>query len=280
MKFDKIIMNPPYMRSTHLKILNEEMQHLEETGELINLSPTRWLMDPLAKFKKTSDLKRYANIINHLESVEEFDAIKATIIFKASLSMTIGIYKILGRETEFDRDTLLDKISLKIYNKLKEVPILEKNKQEGWRVRIPIICSGDAHGGGPSRKYKLRGMNKFLYFYNGMKDGRPWHEFYQKNQWSKTTPYITYSIKFKNEEEAKHCCDIYYNSNIFKYYCHFFCLGANISIKSFIWLGGCVNPRTGLIGYESDWTDEDMCKYFDISDDEYSEIKKFVESFK
>jgi len=133
---------------------------------------------------------------------------------------------------------------------------------------------------GPHRKYKLRCMVKLLYFFNGMKNGRPWYEFYQKNKYSKKTPYITWSIKFENEEEAKNFTDTYYKSYVFKYYSHFFCLGTNISLKSFIWLGGCVNPRTGLIGYESDWTDEDMCKFFNITDKEFEEMKMFVERYK
>ena len=39
-KFDKIIMNPPYDKNLHLKILREAMKHVEkEGGEIVNLSP-------------------------------------------------------------------------------------------------------------------------------------------------------------------------------------------------------------------------------------------------
>ena len=49
MHFDKIIMNPPYCRNLHLKILREAMKHGDE---IVNLSPIRWLQDPLAEYKQ------------------------------------------------------------------------------------------------------------------------------------------------------------------------------------------------------------------------------------
>ena len=56
MKFDHIIMNPPYCRNLHLKILNEAIHH---SDDVVNLSPIRWLQDPLAEYKRNSDFKRF-----------------------------------------------------------------------------------------------------------------------------------------------------------------------------------------------------------------------------
>lgn len=64
MKFDKIIMNPPYSKNLHLKILAKTIEHLkDENSECVNLSPIRWLQDPLAKYKKNSDLKRFKDSV-------------------------------------------------------------------------------------------------------------------------------------------------------------------------------------------------------------------------
>lgn len=52
MKFDHIIMNPPYCRNLHLKILNEAICY---SDDIVNLSPIRWLQDPLAERKRNSD---------------------------------------------------------------------------------------------------------------------------------------------------------------------------------------------------------------------------------
>ena len=46
MKFDCIIMNPPYCRNLHLKILNEAICY---SDDIVNLSPIKWLQDPLAR---------------------------------------------------------------------------------------------------------------------------------------------------------------------------------------------------------------------------------------
>ena len=45
MKFDCIIMNPPYQRNLHLKILAEAIKHLKDDGTCVNLSPCDYLTD-------------------------------------------------------------------------------------------------------------------------------------------------------------------------------------------------------------------------------------------
>ena len=74
MKFDCIIQNPPYQRNLHLKILAEAIKHLkDEKSKVVNLSPVRWLQDPLAKYKKNSNWYRFQeNIAKHIESLDVF----------------------------------------------------------------------------------------------------------------------------------------------------------------------------------------------------------------
>lgn len=43
MKFDCIIMNPPYQRDLHLKILNEAYKHITQNGKVVCLHPSKWL---------------------------------------------------------------------------------------------------------------------------------------------------------------------------------------------------------------------------------------------
>ena len=64
MKFDYVVMNPPYERNLHLKFLEKVIKVADKT---VNISPVRWLQDPLAKYKKNSDLKKFRDsIINHI----------------------------------------------------------------------------------------------------------------------------------------------------------------------------------------------------------------------
>ena len=57
MKFDCIIMNPPYQRNLHLKILAEAIKHLKDEKSIcVNLSPDNWLMkhnlnNPIGKYR-------------------------------------------------------------------------------------------------------------------------------------------------------------------------------------------------------------------------------------
>lgn len=50
--------------------------------------------------------------------------------------------------------------------------------------------------------------------------------------------------------------------------------------KYFPWMGECINPRTGLKGYESEWTNEDFYTYFNITKEEQEIIEKTMEKYK
>ena len=66
MKFDHVIMNPPYCRNLYLKILNEAINH---SDDIVNLSPIRWVQDPLAEYKRNSDFKKFNEIREIKESM-------------------------------------------------------------------------------------------------------------------------------------------------------------------------------------------------------------------
>ena len=87
LKFDKIIMNPPYDGSLHLKILSAVIAE-EPDAEIVNLSPIRWLQDPFAATKKTSDFNRFENIRKHLSSVEGITSSQAQNVFGNVMLLT------------------------------------------------------------------------------------------------------------------------------------------------------------------------------------------------
>ena len=93
MSFDKIIANAPFDKNLHLKILREAMKHIEkEGGELVNLSPTRWLQDPLADVKSSSDFKRFPDIYARIADIEVIDKNEANDLFGIDLTSDLGIY--------------------------------------------------------------------------------------------------------------------------------------------------------------------------------------------
>ena len=111
----KIIMNPPYNGNLHLKILQEAMKYGDE---IVNLSPIRWLQDPLAEYKKNSDFKKFEDIRKRIEDIEEVPATEAQRLFGSAQYENLGIYT-LGKgganisPKPFISQALFDKVKSK-----------------------------------------------------------------------------------------------------------------------------------------------------------------------
>lgn len=89
-KFDVVIMNPPYDRNLHLKILEAVIPHAEK---VINISPVRWLQDPFAPYSTRSDYCKFENTISKkIESLDVIYAKEASELFDAKFVMNLGIY--------------------------------------------------------------------------------------------------------------------------------------------------------------------------------------------
>ena len=287
MKFDCIIMNPPYKRNLHLKILAEAIKHLkDEKSVCVNLSPVRWLQDPLAKYKKNCDLKRFEeSIAKNIESLETITAIQAQNIFSGTvMNIDLGIYACSKANTQFDYK---DYYANPILNKCIEYiathnPNIEANKQDGWRVRMPVILGGKSGGSGykSSKFIKYQSFGKLLAFKDGKnKDGKWWYDCYMHNQYTKTTPYITSSIKFNSEIEAENFIN-QFDTLFGKYITNLLLIDVNVTPIQVLWLGDAINPRTGLKGYISEWTDEDLALYFNITPEEQKVIEETMEKYK
>ena len=125
-----IIMNPPYNGNLHLKILQEAMKH---SDDVVNISPIRWLQDPLAEYKKNSDWEKFANIRSHIESLEVVSAAEADKIFGINFRCDLGIYHITesgGWKDDINkRKSFVDKILQKAADK----SIMDIATEEGWR---------------------------------------------------------------------------------------------------------------------------------------------------
>lgn len=142
----------------------------------------------------------------------------------------------------------------KVFDKTKQLCDIEYNKKDGWRVRIPNIIRAKTEHGYEGKKH-LFNLGKLLYFYDGMKDNKPWYDFYQKNQFSKITPEITYSILFDSELCCKNFIDSLQNTNFGKYVTHQLITNNHINNRNILWLGD----------YNTPWTDEMLCKHFEIT---------------
>ena len=279
MKFDCIIMNPPYQKNLHLKILAEAIKHLkDDDSKVVNLSPVRWLQDPLVKYKKTSDLKRFEeSVAKHIESLETITALQAQNIFSgAVMNIDLGIYACSKANMQFDYK---NHYANPILNKCIEYiathnPNIEADKQDGWRVRMPRITGGKSGGSGDrSKHHTYVSFGKLLAFKDGKnKEGKWWYDCYMHNQYTKTTPYITSSIKFNSEIEANNFIKQFY-TNFVNYITNLLLSDVNVAPIQVVWLSDAINPRTGLKGYQGEWTDEDFYQFFNITPEEQKIIE-------
>lgn len=89
MKFDHVVMNPPYSGNLHLKVLQEALRH---SDDIVNLSPIRWLQDPSASYKEHSDFNAFPEIRQRIESIDVITAKDATSSFGATFWNDLAVY--------------------------------------------------------------------------------------------------------------------------------------------------------------------------------------------
>ena len=245
MKFDHIIMNPPYCRNLHLKILNEAINH---SDDIVNLSPIRWLQDPLAEYKRNSDFKKFKEIRELIESIEIIDAASSTDSFNAAIWTDLGVYH-LNKEGSFDTHSLLkhlwfvNKVILKVKDSVKD-----HSTREG-------VCDF-------SKPYiKISGLH-------GHQGNKDFYEFISPQLYvakSKKTSCGHCTVNFETEEESIN----FFNSLQTKFYKFInVCIKRDMNIhwKYAPWLGDYTRP----------WTDEDLYKYFNLSEDEIKLIESEI----
>ena len=296
MKFDCIIINPPYSRNLHLKILAEAIKHLkDEKSVCVNLSPVRWLQDPLAKYKKNCDLKRFEeSVAKHIDTLNVVSMAEANAMFgdnggtRTVITMELGIYNLRSTTSKNFRqfvctNQIIDKIMSKINTSFADV--IEDRKLDGWRVRVnemqPLETLEEKVESNKWR-YHIINPNTETYVY---KDGytehthKFWTELITKNGFVKDGDALPHSIKFDTKEEA-------YN---FEAFCKTTFMDSlkvmgqrdvHVPLFIFPWLGDAINPRTGKKGYTGEWTDDDLVLYFGITPEEYNIINKTMEKYK
>ena len=274
MKFDVAIMNPPYDGNLHLRILEKV---IPVADKVVNISPIRWLTDPMAKFKEKTYYKKYENAISKkIETLELIKTKYACDLFGLD-TFTENLAITLIGSGGFDY-TNINLLFEKVYNKAKHNQcIIDRNKHNGIRVRIATI-------GGTMYTHRhtdrANNLGKLLIFINGYKDGKPWYEHFQKNKYSKTTLDITDSILFNSVDEAKNFIDSVTNTIFGKWFEHNAISDAHVGPYNILWLND----------YTHKWTDKLLCEHFGITgyiDDDHAEpgsewetILKTMEQYK
>ena len=266
-------MNPPYSGNLHLKILSKIISEYPN-AEIVNLSPIRWLQDPLAEYKKNSDFKKFEDIRKHIESLDIVSAKDAVSMFGAEMIMDLGAYHITNKEynKNFFRNPLIEKVYKQI--KVTLYDKLEKNAQDGWRVRLTEIRPySSVRPNAPSAiamKYETTSATFSWVYKDGFtKDGIHWSQ----NKSAKAggrhifteDDILPLSIKFDSEQEAINF-EQSTKTKFHKYLVSNIKTDQNFPFRFLPFMPTYTHP----------WTDADFYEYFGLTDDEIKEIECLI----
>ena len=277
MIIDKMIMNPPYKGNLHLSILDKCISLTKE--EVVNLSPIRWIKDPLATLKKSSDYYKFYHVRQHLEEVTEISAQEANESFDSiEIDFALGIYSLKPTvasdyEIQSEHAWFLKKIITKGERYLG-IPTVKYS--DNVKNFIPIKSINDSHKerkgiSSVSYLFMRNPLNYGLYFYNGVNsNGKTLQECKDSNKRStKGDVYNWDVVPLKTENELRNCSR-YFLTDFFRFYLH--CIQCNKNYP--------LNYILFMRDYTQPWTDERLYEFFDINAEQQNIIKETMQEFK
>ena len=155
MKFDCIVMNPPYQRGLHIKILDEAIKHVKNTGSVISLQPiVKWqslLFDSSLPVDNTCVLDRY--------TMDE-----SSKLFNSHQRCDLGLVSI-GKTscTLVNNIGTLQKMKTKLKQAISVAGLLVDKLEDVYKdfpVNFGYGCTIAGHGGHGKACYRLTGMDE------------------------------------------------------------------------------------------------------------------------
>ena len=265
-------MNPPYSGNLHLKILSHLIS-LYQDAEIVNLSPIRWLQDPLAEYKKNSNWFRFENIRKKIETLDIISDIDAQDIFNAGFLSDLGIYHITENGGwKREENTIIEKIINKGCKTLKDV--IEENKVDGWRVRVSEMRPAPSFAPNSNvyinfTYYTTSSVRSWVYKDGFTPDGKTYWTDHNtvkgSRDKSQVGDFIPLSIHFNTQEDAVN----FENSTKTKFHRYMISkmkTDAHFPFKFVPFMGDYSHP----------WTDEMLYEYFGLNEEEIDIIEKDV----
>jgi hypothetical protein len=264
MKFDCIVMNPPYKADLHLKVLSNAIKHLKDDNSVcVNLSPVRWLQDVIGHLSNKSQYNKYLTSVSiHTKFIDVVSAKYACDLFNGGASADLGIYVCdIKTHTIPDiknhyADFILDKVVYKVISNENVSKYLTKDVTTDYFVTIP-----ESHGHLNSKDWcDIISPNKKY----GREKSKGTHAGY---------------VLFDNDSSAENF-RLYLMTDFIRFVNLYVKMNMSNRPNCIPWLGDAINPRTGLKGYEGEWTDEDLYTFFNITPDERKIIEETMAKYK
>ena len=268
MKFDCIIMNPPYDGQLHLKIFNEAITHQTNNGSCVCLSPTPWL----AKYNNNRPMAKYRKIFNgKIKNIDIIDHSSANFLFGTGNSIEeLGIYTVkndnslainlinYGFENEVEKK-LYDKINM--MNPKDGVITFNKAVLDGIHGRVSSKTAYCNKGKDVTNIRKLHDV--VIYTWHGGKNCR--EAVVREND--KKVSAVLY---FNSENERKNFLNSL-DTVFMNWYWKMFVVPGDNKI---------INYMFRMSDYTQPWTDERFYKFFNITPDEQKIIEETMAKYK
>ena len=264
-------MNPPYSGNLHLKILSHLIS-LYPDAEAVNLSPIRWLQDPLAEYKKNSDWKKFEDIRAKITSLEPLLQKQIDGLFGIQFNAQIGIYY-CTKDGGFDYSSLVDKDFMKIYrkciSKTKWTPVISQFSKRTKKDWTPVCLLG-GHvevGGFGVRMYR----DRYWWFEDDkcMSPRFKGKTFEECKSYNMMSPDKMTIVEFDSGNEAANFYK-YISSDLFSYLTRGHTMDGHIYPSMLAYVDDYTHP----------WTNEDLYRYFDLTEEEIKVIEETMEKYK
>ena len=261
MKFDCIIMNPPYDGQLHLKIFEEASKHLSKDGVCVSLSPTPWL----AKFNVNRPMAKYRKVFNgKIKHIEVIEHTTANAMFDTGNAIEeLGIYVVKNDDSApidlmkygFNNDA-----EKSLYNKINMM-----NPKAGV-ITYNKCKYNDKYGMVSSKNTKAirKSFDVPIYTWHG---GKTCKEAVLMLDSKKKVSMVLY---FNSQVEH----DNFINSldtTFMNWYYQMFVVPGDYKI---------INYMFRMVDYSQPWTDERFYKFFNITPEEQKVIEETIDKYK
>ena len=258
MKFDHIIMNPPYCRNLHLKILNEAICY---SDDIVNLSPIRWLQDPLAEYKKNSDWKKFESIRDRITDLHIVTAKDACDTFGVLLNTDLGIYHITNKGGFDCKKTTTSNLRIVDVCSKCGFPKLVKYNENDGRAFVTIRTITNLYR---TTAYDIVSHNNGIFIKGKTVDGKYWKEALYKTKTCSDSR-VPLGIYFSTKEEAENFIK-WSDTKTIKYFVK------QIVVDQHIY----TDYLPFMPDYTHSWTDEMLYEYFNLTPEEIAIIESEV----